>query len=444
VRVLLLINATLNQETARQIAADRSPRKDYLELQRALGADVVDLGALQRHLWTRLARRLCGASLAQALLAWVRARHYDVVFADRETTGLALAALFKLGRKRPRLVMIGHLLSPPKKQLLWRALRLHATSDCVIVHSSLQQRIAERALGLRAEPACGPRHLAALRARHLAASKGVTRARAGLRPRDLARGKTPARPSALARARVALVPYQTDERFWAPRDVPLKNQICSAGLEYRDYRTLAEAVAGLDVDVVVAAASHWSKHESPLESRGALHAPSALPPNVRVAAFDYAALRQLYAESLFVVVPLHDVENQAGITTILEAMAMGKAVVVSHTRGQTDVVRDRRRHSRHDPRRLTQPDWARSLGATEETVQGHTGIYVQPGDPAELRRAISFLLDHPDQARLMGRSGRRLIEETMGLDHFTARLATIITGAQPAGYDRRQAIGGRR
>jgi glycosyltransferase involved in cell wall biosynthesis len=273
--------------------------------------------------------------------------------------------------------MIGHLLSAPKKQLLCRALRLSHEIDGLIVHSSLQRRIATNALGLRAE-------------------------------------------------QVALVPYQTDERFWAPCDVPLKNQICSAGLEYRDYRTLVEAVAGLDVDVVVAAASHWSKHQG-------LSGQQALPPNVRVAAFDYAALRQLYAESLFVVVPLHDVENQAGITTILEAMAMGKAVVVSHTRGQTDVVRDRRRRSRIDPQRQTQPDWARMLGATEETVQGHTGIYVQPGDPVELRQAITFLIEHPDQARIMGRNGRRLIEETMGLDHFTARLATIIAGVQPAG-----------
>ena len=391
-RVLLLINATLNQDTARQIAAGRSPRKDYLELQRALGADVVDLATLQRRLWTRLVRRFAGAGIAQALLGWVRARRYDVVFADRETTGLALAALFKLGRRapscggglaapgghrRPRLVMIGHLLSPPKKQVLCRALRLSHEIDGLIVHSSLQGRIATNALGLRAE-------------------------------------------------QVALVPYQADERFWAPRDVPLKNQICSAGLEYRDYHTLIEAVAGLDVDVLVAAASHWSKHQG-------LSGEQVLPPNVRVAAFDYAALRQLYAESLFVVVPLHDVENQAGITTILEAMAMGKAVVVSHTRGQTDVVRDRRRRSRVDPQRQTQPDWARTLGATEETVQGHTGIYVQPGDPIELRQAITFLIEHPDQARIMGRNGRQLIEETMGLDHFTARLATIIPGVQPAG-----------
>lgn len=379
-RTLLLINATLDRSREREIAAGGYPRKDYLELQRLLHADVIDIGALEGHIWTRLARRLVGTGLAQALLAWTLCARYDAIFADRETTGFALAAFCKLMRRRPRLTMIGHLLSPFKKQALCRGLRLHRQIDCMIVHSTLQQRVAERTLGL------GPEQ-------------------------------------------VALVPYQTDERFWAPYDTPVKNQICSAGLEYRDYRTMIEAVAGLDVDVVIAAASYWSKHQG-------ISAAQDVPPNVHVASLDYAALRQLYAESLFVVVPLQDVENQAGITTILEAMAMGKAVIVSHTQGQTDVVRDRRRRDRTAPERSTQPGWARTLGATGSTAEGHTGIYVAPGDAMELRRAIAFLLEHSEQARIMGQNGRRLIEETMGLDQFTVRLAALILGIQAAPVSR--------
>ncbi len=503
-RALLVINATLDPAREREIAAGLYPRKDYLELRAALGADILDLTALDRRYWTRLVRRVAGAAVAQALLAWTMSRRYDAVFADRETTGFVLAALYKLpffrGRLssrhgdapafakeaslfappapsggawgdaspqppaihssrvargldmgdalspsaltaplphpgssfmagvwgetspqappegvggargeaqappegtegeggpplprtrrgagsegRPRLTMIGHLLSPPGKQALVRGLRLDRVIDAVVVHSTLQARLAERTLGLLPD-------------------------------------------------QVALVPYQTDERFWAPRDEDgggdgdAPARICSAGLEYRDYETLVEAVRGLPVELVIAAASHWSTHQGLAGER-------PTPPNVRVDSFDYAALRDLYASSLFVVVPLHDVENQAGITTILEAMAMGKAVVVSHTRGQTDVVRDRRHASRSDASRPTQPDWARDLGAPEETARAHTGVYVRPGDPDELRRAITFLLEHPDQARAMGANGRRLVAQTMGLDHFTARLAAIIRGDAPA------------
>lgn len=375
-RVLLLINATLDKECEREIAAGRYPRKDYLELQRAMDADIVDLGILERRLWTRQARRFVGAAFAQALLAWLWSARYDAIFADRESSGFALAALLKLRRRRPRLTMIGHLLSSPMKQRVFGFLRLRRQIDQMIVHSSLQQRLAEQELGLRPE-------------------------------------------------QVSLVPYQTDEQFWAPCETPIKNQICSAGLEYRDYTTLFEASIETGVDVVIAAASHWSKHKG-------VDGTQTLPPNVHVQSLDYAALRRLYAESLFVVVPLHDVENQAGITTILEAMAMGKAVIVSHTRGQTDVVRDRRHRSRADQSRATQPEWARMLGASPETAEGYTGIYVRPGDADELRRAITFLVEHPEQARAMGANGRRLIEETMGLDHFTARVVALVTGTHLA------------
>jgi glycosyltransferase involved in cell wall biosynthesis len=267
-------------------------------------------------------------------------------------------------------VIVGHLLTSRKKRLLFRLPGARRTLDCVIVHSSRQQRAAVERIGL------GPEQ-------------------------------------------VTLVPYQTDDQFWQPRTAAPKRQICSAGLEFRDYATLIEAVRGLDVEVVIAAASHWSKHQV---NAGA----QPLPPNIRIVSLEYAALRELYAESLFVVVPLREGENQAGITTILEAMAMRKAVVVSHTRGQTDVVRDRRRVSRTDPERPTQPDWALSLGATAETSHGQTGLYVRPGDAGELRRAIEFLLTHPDQAQTMGANGRRLIEEAMGLDHFVARVAGLI------------------
>lgn len=370
-RVLLVINARVDSAILDDIKAGRSPRKDYVELQRALGADLLDLNVLDRRMWTRVIGRTLGASIAQAMLAWVYSRRYDAVFADRETTGFALAALWRLLPRRPRLVMIGHLLSPPKKQMVARALRLRDTIDCLVVHSSLQQRIAEEKLGL---------------------------------PPD----------------QVALVPYQCDERFWTPINVPVKNQICTVGLEYRDYPTLVRAVEGLDVDIVIAAASHWSKHQAMTDD--------TLPPRIRVSSFGYEALRRLYAESRFVVVPLQDVDNQAGITVILEAMAMGKALVVSHTRGQVDVVRDRRHHNRADPERAGQSDWVRNLGATERVAAGETGIYVMPGDVAELRRAIVFLLEHPERANEMGANGRRVIEETMSLDHFTDRLTALITG----------------
>ena len=375
-RVLLVINATVATGAEENIARGRSPRKDYLELQRELGADILDLGVLERHVVGRVARRIVGSAVLQAVLAWNRSSRYDVVFVDRETCGFLLGALLRFRPRRPRLVVIAHILSTRKKRLMGRLAGAHRSISCLVVHSTGQQAVARQEFGFGAH-------------------------------------------------QVALVPYQTDDQFWSPVTAPPRNQICSVGLEFRDYDTLVQAVDGLPVDVVIAAASYWSRHRVLADRPDGLQ---TLPARVRVASFDYTPLRQLYAESLFVVVPLFDVDNQAGITVILEAMAMGKALIVTRTRGQADVIRDRRRNNRSDPTRLTQPDWIRRLGASAEVAEGQTGLYVTPGDDAELRRAIVFLLEHPDYARQLGANGRKVIQKTMNLDHFVQRVAALIRG----------------
>jgi glycosyltransferase involved in cell wall biosynthesis len=78
---------------------------------------------------------------------------------------------------------------------------------------------------------------------------------------------------------------------------------------------------------------------------------------------------------------------------------MGKAVVISRTRGQVDLIRD-----------------------------GEQGIYVPPGDPAALRAAITYLANHPEETERMGRAGRALVEERHTLDAYVAGLAAVVRG----------------
>ncbi len=166
--------------------------------------------------------------------------------------------------------------------------------------------------------------------------------------------------------------------------------ICSVGLEARDYPTLIAAVRDLDVQVTIAAASPWSKRADSTQDQ-------AIPENVTVRRFSQFELRQLYADSRFMVMPLHNVEFQAGVTAILEAMAMGRAVICTRTPGQTDVI-----------------------------VDGETGLYVPPGDPQALAVAIKHLLANPREAERMGQAGRRLVEQSMSLDCYVERLREIV------------------
>ena len=171
--------------------------------------------------------------------------------------------------------------------------------------------------------------------------------------------------------------------------------ICAVGLELRDYPTLVEAVRGLDVDVVIAAASPWSKRDD--SSAGV-----DVPPNVDVGAYDLFDLRQLYADAAFVVVPLQETDFQAGITTILEAMSMGKAVVCTRTTGQTDTI-----------------------------VDGETGLYVPPGDPGALRAAIERLLDDPAESAAPGRRRPGLGRSHADVDVYVADLSDDVRRAEP-------------
>jgi glycosyltransferase involved in cell wall biosynthesis len=147
-----------------------------------------------------------------------------------------------------------------------------------------------------------------------------------------------------------------------------------------------EAVKGLDIEVVIAAGSPWSK-------RADTTANQEIPDNVLVRRFTQFELRDLYDMSAFMVMPLFDVEFQAGVTALLEAMALEKAIVCSATPGQTDVV-----------------------------VEGETGLYVPPEDAVALREAIVKLLDDPNEATRMGKNGRKRIVDYMSLERYVERL----------------------
>lgn len=138
----------------------------------------------------------------------------------------------------------------------------------------------------------------------------------------------------------------------------------------RDYKTLFEAVRGLDVKVVVA-----TKPEAIVGL--------AVPPNVEIRFhIPYEEMPALYRGALFVVTPLKSSDNPDGSETsgqygYLEPMAASKAVIVS----DKPVVRDYIEHEKTGL--LVQPDDARALRAeierliADETLRNHLGVDAQ-------------------------------------------------------------------
>jgi glycosyltransferase involved in cell wall biosynthesis len=139
----------------------------------------------------------------------------------------------------------------------------------------------------------------------------------------------------------------------------------------RDYATLVEAVRGLQVPVLIGTRlPSW-------------HGRSDLPPNITVRSFDAAGFRQAMAGARVVVVPMQGgLLHAGGQQTYLNAMRMGKPVIVCDDRGARDYIDD-----------------------------GVTGLIVPPGRPQELRQAMLKLLGDGSLRAELGRRASFSIDQ---------------------------------
>lgn len=331
------------------VTSGRRPRADYREVAARLDADIIDQASAAVELGRagRLLARVGGPDAVIAAALWRRRRHVDIVLTDSERVGFPYAVMTALTRRRPRHVMIAHRLSTPGKQRLHRWLRLGRRIDHVLVYASSQAAVAHQL---------------------------------GYRPDQVTR-----------------TTFMVDTEFWRPEvgreeDSPFGSSrplVAAVGQELRDYPTLVEAVRDLGVDVVIAAASPWSR-------RADSSARLDLPPNVRVVGLDLFELRQLYLAADIVVVPVVETDFQAGITSILEAMAMGRAVICTRTAGQTDTV-----------------------------VDDHTGCYVPVGDVAALRAAIDRLTSDVPRRQRLADTGREWVRSAADIEVYADRVAGV-------------------
>lgn len=347
-------------------------RTDFGELATALGASVVDWDAVDQTWLGRELRRKFGFGPVAALAVFWARRHYDVIWCFTEIEGLVLALLFKVFRVRKELFFIA--VEPLSANSLTFLFKLKVwTHFTKILPTNTYQSAELIRLGLPAD-------------------------------------------------KVTILPYQVDCQFFAntaaSRPGLEKPLVVAVGLESRDYITLIKAVTGLAVEVFVAAASLWSGDSAQF--------PVTVPPNVTVGKCSYWELRELYSRATLAVVPLRDSPYQHGITAIQEAMAMGLPVVVTRTRGQSDVVIDRRCVMRENPELKTSGAFAQMFRPESPELQASNGFYVAPGNDVDLRKCISYLVEHPGVAAELGANGRRLAGEVLSVECFVQRAVDLI------------------
>jgi glycosyltransferase involved in cell wall biosynthesis len=135
----------------------------------------------------------------------------------------------------------------------------------------------------------------------------------------------------------------------------------------------------------------------------------ALSPRIRITEpprdpWTYDDILPHIARALAVAIPLRRNSNLGGLTSLLDAMAMGRAVLMTY-----------------NPH--VHPD----------IEKAGIGRWVQPGDATGWIEAINHLAAHPEEACAMGARARLLVEEGLDARHFDERMADLLTSAATQG-----------
>lgn len=176
--------------------------------------------------------------------------------------------------------------------------------------------------------------------------------------------------------------FEVDER--ADEDY-----IVSAGRMGRDYAALIDAVRGIAVKVIIIGGREQHRL---IEDR--------LRDNPQVTFYEEipaSEYQRILRKARFVVLPLTRTAYHPGQTVLVQAMALGKAVIAT-----------------------------RAYGTQEYIDDGEDGILVEEGNSARLREKIILLLNDRPAAAALGKKARAKALREMSGRAFAGKLTTII------------------
>jgi glycosyltransferase involved in cell wall biosynthesis len=176
--------------------------------------------------------------------------------------------------------------------------------------------------------------------------------------------------------------------------------ILTAGGTSRDYNTLVKAFAEVNYPLQI----YCTGKSAPTVSEIPANITCRYNDETEKNAVSFQDLLAEYERAYAIAIPLEVPANRAdtttliGLTSLLEAMAMGKAVIMTkHRQVNIDVEKE------------------------------GIGLWVEPGDVKGWQKAISYLLEHPNETKQMGKRARELCEKTYNLEVFSSQLAEEIT-----------------
>lgn len=186
--------------------------------------------------------------------------------------------------------------------------------------------------------------------------------------------------------------FGVDTRFWSPGETPTAGAgVVSVGSDgLRDYATLLAAAPRISAPIKLVTIH-------PL--------PESLPSNVNVRrgtwrepALSDVGLRELYRAARVVVVPLRPSLQPSGQSVTLQAMACGRAVVLTETQGL----------------------WSREMMRDGENV-----LFCRPGDAADLAAKTARVIEDSALAARLGTAARETVLKMARIEDFAARIAAL-------------------
>lgn len=329
------------------------PRPEFVAIAQKLDGNITSLKQAEARLGPLYGRLFARAPLlGSAIAAVLRRRDHDCFYCVTEELGLISAPMLQALGWKGKVIAVVHAMSPKKKLLL--DLFGHSRIGRFIVLSALQRDRLVKECGIPAE-------------------------------------------------KVTLLPYWLDTDFFrpAPKDAApsAPPYIFACGKEDRDYDTLVAAAREADIKVVILGHGYFGDHTTTT---------AASPPNVEFRSRKpFPELVETYQGAEFVVLPLKMSQHAAGLTAMLEAMACGKYVIVSASKGLMSYFDD------HSP-----------------------GEVVPVGDPSAMADAIHRALADPERCRRTGDANREHVVRTSSLDVYTRHVERIIAeelcGTAPA------------
>lgn len=170
----------------------------------------------------------------------------------------------------------------------------------------------------------------------------------------------------IPRDRMVFLPLVPPPAYFEVPAHPIKDYVFSYGNSDRDYDTLVRAVAEMKIRTVILSQRYQPK--------------TTLPENVSIIRkrIPEKEMIQWVTSSRMVILPLNDYQISAGQFALLEAMTLGRPVVVT-----------------------------RNMATLEYAVHGQTVLFYNAHDSRELAGRIQYLWDHLETAEEIGRQARQ-------------------------------------